>query len=559
MKAVLYARVSDPNTQDTADKVSIQQQLADMRALCERNDWQIAGEYVDNENYKATQNPKRGRVVNPSGERADRPQFLAMLEVVKAGDAEIVLCWRDDRLVRHPRVAVALEDALDVGDAKRNGKPRIEIRDATGAMIDRFTLSIKATIWREENKRRAERTEMGKIATLQQGRWPGHYNRLGYEAMKEQGKRGRKVVLADGEEVQTIKDIFTWYDSGIAVEVIRDKLIARSAEQKGQPGRLQDWARPVIHSILRSEDYTGRAIWNFGNGTEYAIEIPQIIPREQWKRVQNRRERNKQLSTRNARGIYLLQGILVCGECGRAASIQSCHIYYQTLADGTRRRYKRIIPWYRYYCAAPRDYPDEQHPEPYSWHGPSLDWAVWRYIIDNGIKRPDLIRQEVLARQAELQAQGESVEGDIAHARRKLTEVDQERAFYQRQAARGKITEVEFDTRMGETEEAWQYWQTEIDRLKELRDNAASVEASLDYATELLTTLQTQLPGLDQSLEELKAMPREKREEVFKKRQEIVRTLCEEVHIWADGRVELIGVLDGSEASQFELGIPSIL
>jgi hypothetical protein len=76
-----------------------------------------------------------------------------MLGLVKAGDVDIVLCWRDDRLVRHPRVAVALEDALDIGDAQRNGRPKTEIRDATGATIDRFTLSIKATIWREENKR----------------------------------------------------------------------------------------------------------------------------------------------------------------------------------------------------------------------------------------------------------------------------------------------------------------------------------------------------------------------------------------------------------------------
>jgi hypothetical protein len=46
---------------------------------------------------------------------------------------------------------VALEDALDIGDAARNGKPKIQLCDATGAVIDRFTLSIKATIWREEN------------------------------------------------------------------------------------------------------------------------------------------------------------------------------------------------------------------------------------------------------------------------------------------------------------------------------------------------------------------------------------------------------------------------
>jgi hypothetical protein len=360
--------------------------------------------------------------------------------------------------------------------------------------------------------------------------------------------------LADEEEVQTIKDIFNWYDSGIVVEHIRDKLIARSAEQKGQPGRLHDWARTLIHSILRSEDYAGRAVWHFSDGTEYATEIPQIISREQWERVQNRRARNKKLSTRNARGIYLLQGLAVCGDCGRAIGINSSYHHYQKLADGTRKRYRRMIPDYRYYCIAARAYPDEPHPEPHTWNGSSLDWAVWRYIVDNGIKRPDLIRDEVLARQAELQAQGESVEGDIAHARRRLSELDRERAFYQRQAARGKLTEVEFDARMDETEEARQYWQTEIVRLTELRDNAATVQAGLDYATELMTRLQERLPLIDQSPEQLKALPRQEREHILGERQEIVRTLCEKVQVWADGQVKLIGVLDGSEASQFALG-----
>ena len=131
MNIVLYARVSDPKIQDADDKVSIDQQLADMRELCARNDWQIVAEFVDREYYKATQSPRKGKVVNPSGERADRPQFLAMLKVVKAGEADAVLCWRDDRLVRHPRVAVALEDALDIGDVQRNGRPKIEVKDAT--------------------------------------------------------------------------------------------------------------------------------------------------------------------------------------------------------------------------------------------------------------------------------------------------------------------------------------------------------------------------------------------------------------------------------------------
>ena len=160
MELALYARVS--KEEQAEEGASIDQQVADMRALCERNGWNVAGVLVDCENYRATQNPKKGMIVNPSGERADRPALLELLEMLRTGETDAVACWRDDRLVRHPRVAVALEDALDIGDAQRNGRPKIGLCDATGGMIDRFTLSIKAAVWREENKRRAERSQMGK-------------------------------------------------------------------------------------------------------------------------------------------------------------------------------------------------------------------------------------------------------------------------------------------------------------------------------------------------------------------------------------------------------------
>ena len=181
---------------------------------------------------------------------------------------------------------------------------------------------------------------------------------------------------------------------------------------------------------------------------------------------------------------------------------------------------------------------------------------MWHYIVDYGIKQPDAIKMQVLARQAELQSQGEDVNGDIAHAQRKLAEVDQERAFYQRQAARTKITEQEFDLRMEETDETHRYWQDEVQRLKELRDDAAKVQSGLDYVTELLASIQAKLPGIDQPPDELNQMPEEERNEILKMRRKIVRALVQKVVIWSDKRVKIFGLIDGSESAEFELRVP---
>lgn len=555
MNVALYARVS--KEEQAEEGASIDQQIADMEALCGRNGWNAVGVFVDCENYRATQNPSKGKMVNPSGERADRPALLDLLEKLKTGELDAAVCWRDDRLVRHPRVAVALEDALDLGDARRNGKPRITLYDATGAVIDRFTLSIKAAVWREENKRRGERSQMGKVATLRQGRWPGIYERLGYDAIKEDGLRGRRIILADESEVQTVKDIYNWYDQSVGTFDIRRRLLADNRSPKRDPEcRTHDWANAVLIQILRCEDYTGTTTWRFGDGSEYTIEIPRIIEPEQFARVQDRLKRNKKLSTRNSKHIYILHGLLKCGECGSTMSAASVNYRYTTLSDGSRKRSRYRTPYHRYRCAFAGHFPDEPHPSPACFSGVVLDWEVWRYIVDNGIKQPEAIAMQVLARQEELRSQGEDVNGDIAHARRKLAEVDQERAFYQRQAARAKITEQEFDLRMEETDEARRYWQDEVDRLKELRDDAAKVQSGLDYVTELLTSLQAKLPGIDQPPDELKNMTEEERNEILKMRRKIVRALVRKVVIWSDKRVEIFGLIDGSESAQFELGGP---
>jgi chromosome segregation ATPase len=168
------------------------------------------------------------------------------------------------------------------------------------------------------------------------------------------------------------------------------------------------------------------------------------------------------------------------------------------------------------------------------------------------IKHPEAIEERVLAHQAELRSEGDSVDGEIARVKQELAKIDQARGFYQRQAAFGRITEQEFDERMDETDELRQEKQSKLDRLLELRDDVAQVHAGLDYATEFLSKLEQRLPEIGQSWEELKVMSEEERAAILKARQEIIRSLVETAYVYADGRVRIEGVLDGSETAQFE-------
>ena len=91
--------------------------------------------------------------------------------------------------------------------------------------------------------------------------------------------------------------------------------------------------------------------------------------------------------------------------------------------------------------------------------------------------------------------------------------------------------------------------------MKELRDNQDKVQAGLGYVKRLMTSIETLLPVADIPPDELKKLPEERRNRILKIRQGIIKALVEKVTVWASGQVKIEGLLDGSEAAQFDLPV----
>jgi Recombinase len=409
-----------------------------------------------------------------------------------------------------------------------------------------------AAIWQQENKRRAARVRLGKTGTLKDGRCPGEYPRLGYTVRRELGRRGVEINLGDIREVETVRLVFGWYAAGCTLQMIRGRLVASGAAQKDRAKRWE-WNSAVLSEMLAAEDYTGRATWHFGDGTSLTISIPPIISQEQWAQAQKRRTDNIRLSVRNAGEPYLLQGLLHCGDCGGLVSQAKIKYFYKRMASDGMKRYDNLTARHEYRCAIRARHTDAAHAQPYRHPGEALDWRVWRAVVDKGIKHPELILEQVRARQAQLQGERSSFEGAIAEARNKLAAIDAERADYQRQKGRQKITEKEFDDRMDETAQSREYWQGEIARLKELRDDAVKIKAGMDYAVKLMAAIEKKLPEIDQTPAELRAMPEAQRRAIIKRRQTIIRALVDKITTWASGRLVVEGLIDGAKGEQFGL------
>jgi site-specific DNA recombinase len=145
------------------------------------------------------------------------------------------------------------------------------------------------------------------------------------------------------DEAAVVRQIYQWYaQEGLSIGEIARRLSARGVPTRKNKPR---WERSVVWAILRNPAYVGRAA--FGKteraerkrvtrplrqkgGFSRRCSANRERPREQWieiavpalvdepvfARAQERLAENKRLSPKNTKELTLLQGLLVCAQCG---------------------------------------------------------------------------------------------------------------------------------------------------------------------------------------------------------------------------------------------------
>ena len=164
-RAAIYVRVSSER-QAGDDRVSPQAQLSDCREHCEKRGYQVVAELKDIKRYRS-----KGRLVNPSGTRKDRPGYLELLRMARDGDIDVIVAWKEDRLYRGLYAAMPISEILD--------NHELEI-DLVRETFDLKMLGIKASIAKMEIDNINERTVMGRRARLERGEIPGGQTKYGY-------------------------------------------------------------------------------------------------------------------------------------------------------------------------------------------------------------------------------------------------------------------------------------------------------------------------------------------------------------------------------------------
>ncbi|MGN0157846.1 MAG: recombinase family protein [Brotaphodocola sp.] len=232
-----------------------------------------------------------------SGSTLDRPEMQHLIQDVKEHKITHVICYKLDRVSRSQRdMLYFIEDIL-----LPNHVSFVSLSETidTGTPMGRLMIGILSAFAQLERENIRERTQMGMLARVESGLWPGGDRiPVGYDYDQEQG------ILIPNENAETIRSCFYLYLRGFSPQTI--------AVMTGL--KYGTW----VSQILARKTYIGIIVFR---DKEYKGKHTPLIDEDTFYRVQKRLEERsvKRLSQSKS----LLTGLMRCGHCGAALHYQS--------------------------------------------------------------------------------------------------------------------------------------------------------------------------------------------------------------------------------------------
>ncbi len=390
--AAIYARVSSERQREEG---TIESQVAGLRELAGERGLALAEEFVFCDE-------------GISGATLTRPALERLRDRAAEGCFEVVLCHCPDRLARRYAYQVLLLEELE-----RAGVEVMFARggEHAGSPEDELLRQFQGMIAEYERAQIRERTRRGKV----------HRARQGSQAVLSAAPYGYRYVKKsehmDGfyevyePEAQVVREVFRRYTE----EQVAIAELARWLTAQGIPTRTgkRVWDRSTVWGMLRNPAYRGQAAYGKTQMTGKPsrptritrrrgerhgrrgqtrtdlppeswtlVPVPALVGEEQFALAQDRLQHNAHFAKRNTKKPTLLQGILVCRECGYAC--------YRT----STRTSKRRIYYYR--CIGSDNYRHiggrvcQSRPI----RADELDALVWAEVT-RLLAQPELVKAEI--------------------------------------------------------------------------------------------------------------------------------------------------------------------
>jgi site-specific DNA recombinase len=335
MKVAAYARVS---TQRQAEDQTIEQQIEGLQARAQVEGWTLEASHVyRDEGY--------------SGARLDRPALDRLRDAAERGEFQAILVTAPDRLARR-----FVHQMLLLEELAQLGCPVIFLEHPMSQdPNDQLLLQIRGAVAEYERALIADRTRRGRLGKLRAGQLlPWVNTPYGYRCDPEHPRDPARLRIEE-TEASVVRQMFAWYtEEGLSMHAIAARLThLQIPTSRGG----SHWHPATVKGILSNEVYAGTAYGNRDDEVEpirwrggrsaaerqrhhtrhrprdewIAVDVPPIVSRESFARVQALRPLRQADSRRNnTRRDYLLRARVSCAVCGLAASgrPRGAHTYY---------------------------------------------------------------------------------------------------------------------------------------------------------------------------------------------------------------------------------------
>ena len=262
-----------------------------------------------------------------SGGTLERPALKRLLADIEAGQIDVIVVYKVDRLTRALSDFAKLVEVFD-----RRGVSFVSITQQfnTTTSMGRLTLNVLLSFAQFEREVIGERVRDKIAASKKKGMWMGGMPPLGYDV------KDRKLVIND-DEARTVVDIYRRYLALKSVHALMDELAGARIRSKrrvrpdGTGYGGQKLSRGALYLMLQNRIYRGEVTHK---GKSYPGEHPAIIEQPLWDKVQAVLAKNRIERTTGARTKHpsLLTG-LVFDETGERLTPS------YSVKKGTRYRY----------------------------------------------------------------------------------------------------------------------------------------------------------------------------------------------------------------------------
>jgi len=314
-KVYIYTRVS---TLMQVDGYSLEAQKSRMRAYCDFNDFEIAGEYED---------------AGKSGKSIEgRIQFNQMIDDIKAekDGVSFVLVFK---LSRFGRNAADVLSTLQI--MQDFGVNLICVEDGIDSSKDagKLMISVLSAVAEIERENIRVQTMEGRMQKAREGRWNGGFAPYGYRLNNGE----LEIVEEEAETIRLIFDKYTETDMGAngVAKYLADHGIEKIIRHNG---KLPLFDAHLIRLIIRNPVYCGKIAFGrrktekiHGTRNDYHMvkqddylvvdgKHKAIVTEEQWNKAQVKLNAmagkfehvHKGSNTR----VHLLSGVIKCPKCG---------------------------------------------------------------------------------------------------------------------------------------------------------------------------------------------------------------------------------------------------